>query len=239
MLEYDGGVIKTNETSLEIFASPTNENAKVEIIGNENLVLGENTITIKVTSEDGTSTKEYKVKFVREEGIIEENAIENIDNIESPSQGLKSILRDIWQTVKANSLVLLMYLVIIVEFIQILYLYNKLKKAEKGENDDIGNIDDNKDSFDKYNLKLNESKIDEKPLLDSMPQEEIETTNIENDIKQENESKFDEDIERKVRTIWDEDRPNFLEDEVSDVEPKRRRGRKKIRELIQKNSKIK
>ena len=132
-----------------------------------------------------------------------------------------------------------MYLVIIVEFIQILYLYNKLKKAEKGENDDIGNIDDNKDSFDKYNLKLNESKIDEKPLLDSMPQEEIETTNIENDIKQENESKFDEDIERKVRTIWDEDRPNFLEDEVSDVEPKRRRGRKKIRELIQKNSKIK
>ena len=72
-----------------------------------------------------------------------------------------------------------------------------------------------------------------------MPQEEIETTNIENDIKQENESKFDEDIERKVRTIWDEDRPNFLEDEVSDVEPKRRRGRKKIRELIQKNSKIK
>ena len=33
VLEYDGGVIKTNETSLEIFASPTNENAKVEIIG--------------------------------------------------------------------------------------------------------------------------------------------------------------------------------------------------------------
>ncbi len=221
VLEYDGGVIKTDETTLEIFASPTNENAKVEIIGNENLILGENVITIKVTSEDGTSTKEYKVKFVREEGVLEENAIENIDNIESPSQGFKEILKDIWATIKANSLILIMYLVIIVEFIQILYLYNKLKKVKSESDEEDISKDDS--SFEKFNIKLDESKLEDKPLLDSIPQEDETEAKLD---KVEKETSFDEEVERKVRTIWDEDRPNFLEDEIHTEETKRRRGRK-------------
>ncbi len=235
VLEYDGGVIKTNDTTLEIFASPTNENAKVEILGNENLILGENIITIKVTSEDGTSTKEYKVKFVREEGVVEEvNAIENIDNIESPTQGFKAILKDIWTTIKNNSLILLMYLVIIVEFIQILYLYNKLRKNEKNTSDDG---DKNKKSFDQFNIKLDDSKLEEKPLIESLPDEKISSLSeglseekVESEIEQPKEDSFDEEIERKVRTIWDEDRPNFLENEVKNTEiTKRRRGRTKFR----------
>ena len=229
VLEYDGGVIKTNDTTLDIFASPTNENAKVEILGNENLILGENIITIKVTSEDGTSTKEYKVKFIREEGIIEENAMEDVDNIDSPKQGIKAILKDIWQTIKENSLVLLMYLLIIVEYIQIVYLYKKLKKAENSQNNDDT---DDKKSFDQFNIKLDESKIEEKPLLESIPKEEVEslpedTSEVteESNVEQPKEDiQVDEEIERKVRTIWDEDRPNFLED-VEEETKKRRSGR--------------
>lgn len=41
-------------TSLDIKAVADDDNAKVEITGNDNLLMGENTVEIKVTAEDGT-----------------------------------------------------------------------------------------------------------------------------------------------------------------------------------------
>lgn len=45
---------------IDIKVTPSSNKSKVEIIGNDNLQVGENIITIKVTAEDGT-TKEYKI----------------------------------------------------------------------------------------------------------------------------------------------------------------------------------
>ena len=48
--------------NLEITAKANQEDATVEIIGNENFIVGENTITILLTSADGTKTATYQIK---------------------------------------------------------------------------------------------------------------------------------------------------------------------------------
>ena len=191
ILEYNGGTIKTDETTLQIYAYPTNENSKVEIIGNENLILGENIITIKVTSEDETSTKEYKISFIREEGVTQTQALADVDN--NNDIGIKSILKDILSVIKQNALLLLMYLLVIVEFIQILYLYKELRKRDTVEVKD-------ESTFSKYNISLDHDKKDEPKYI-------------------EDSSSIESEGESKIRTIWDEDKPDF---NVTDS--KRRRG---------------
>lgn len=50
--------------NLDITATANQEDATIEIIGNENLIEGENTITILLTSADGEETATYQIKAV-------------------------------------------------------------------------------------------------------------------------------------------------------------------------------
>ena len=50
---------------LEITAKPTNENAKVNIEGNNKLIVGKNTIKITVSSEDESKTEDYQILVTR------------------------------------------------------------------------------------------------------------------------------------------------------------------------------
>lgn len=130
VLEYDLGKIEFNIDKLNILTFTKNENAKVEIIGNENLKVGENEIKIIVTAEDGVTKKEYKLKVTKnEENIDEENALKNTER--SSSQKFKDFMENIWLSVKANALLVLMYCFIVVEFIQIVYLYKQLNKKDE------------------------------------------------------------------------------------------------------------
>lgn len=86
IVNYDVEV--SNETnSLNIFAVPENENAKVEIMGNEELKEGENLIKITVTGENGVSKKIYQINAKKrnqeEEEIYEEEQKENKEKLES------------------------------------------------------------------------------------------------------------------------------------------------------------
>ncbi len=63
--EYDLTVGEDVE-SIEINAVPDDDTAEVEITGNENLLMGMNTVEIKVTSEDGTE-KTYTINVTRGE----------------------------------------------------------------------------------------------------------------------------------------------------------------------------
>ncbi len=54
-----------NITSLEITPKTTNENATFEISGNDKFIVGKNTVNIKVTAEDGTTTKTYSIIVTR------------------------------------------------------------------------------------------------------------------------------------------------------------------------------
>ena len=56
LVEYEGYI-----ESLDITAIPENENAKVEILDNNNFSSTLHIVTIKVTAEDGITTKEYKL----------------------------------------------------------------------------------------------------------------------------------------------------------------------------------
>lgn len=59
--EYKINVLDPNITKLDISAVANAENAKVEITGNTNLIKGENTIIITVTSEDGKEKVVYQI----------------------------------------------------------------------------------------------------------------------------------------------------------------------------------
>lgn len=51
--------------SIKVLAIPQNIKAKVEISGNENLLIGNNQITIKVTAENGKSFRRYYINAYR------------------------------------------------------------------------------------------------------------------------------------------------------------------------------
>ena len=57
--------VKSDVTSLDIKAIPEDSRARVEITGNEKFKKGNNTVTITVTAEDG-STREYKINVNKE-----------------------------------------------------------------------------------------------------------------------------------------------------------------------------
>ncbi|MDO4282578.1 MAG: cadherin-like beta sandwich domain-containing protein [Clostridia bacterium] len=130
VFEYDLGEIEFNIDKLNILTFPKNENAKVEVIGNENLKEGENEIKIIVTAEDGTTTKEYILKVTKKAEVVETNALENV-NERSSSQKFKDFMGNLWLSIKANALLVLMYIFIVVEFVQIVYLYKQLNKRDE------------------------------------------------------------------------------------------------------------
>ena len=137
--EYVGSKIKYTE-KLNVFVYTLAEEATYEIIGNENLKEGKNTVKIIVTSKDKTNKKEYIVTFemlAKEEedalktiSVYTENKSQN-----SSSDGNKNYL---WEAVKDNSTIILLYLLALVEFGQVIYLYVELKRVNP--------------DFDRYNV---------------------------------------------------------------------------------------
>lgn len=150
VLEYDCGIVGKSIESLKILAFGENENVKIEITGNESLIEGDNEIKVKVTSEDGTTSKEYKVKVKKDSSIVEEEKIEEINLLEDIENNgnNKSFLKRWFNKVKNNALIIIMEIMIIVEFIEIVYLYRRQDKNK------------NKEKI-KYNLNNDDNKKDE------------------------------------------------------------------------------
>ena len=63
--EYRITILDANVNSVDILASASQTDAKVEISGNKNLKDGENVVVVKVTSADGTITNTYKIIVTR------------------------------------------------------------------------------------------------------------------------------------------------------------------------------
>ena len=130
--EYKGSKMKYTE-SLNILPYTVSEKATYDIIGNENLKEGENTITVKVTSWDKTSTTEYKVTFEmmsKEETnslqVVNPYAEMEPEVKKDDDDGLKSF----GELVMENSTIILLYLLALVEFAQVIYLYVQLKNVD-------------------------------------------------------------------------------------------------------------
>lgn len=67
-------IANTSIDNLEVTAIPENSKSTVTVTGNNNLKLGENTIDIKVESEDKTKTSIYKIYVTRTDNIDAANA---------------------------------------------------------------------------------------------------------------------------------------------------------------------
>ena len=67
-------IANTSIDNLEVTAIPENSKSTVTVIGNNNLKLGENTIDIKIESEDKTKTSIYKIYVTRTDNIDAANA---------------------------------------------------------------------------------------------------------------------------------------------------------------------
>lgn len=78
--------VKNNITGLDVTAIPNNDKAKVTISGNKNWKEGTNTVTIKVTAEDG-SVNNYIINVERESS----NSNKNNQTIKSSDNYLKSL----------------------------------------------------------------------------------------------------------------------------------------------------
>ncbi len=132
-LEYDIGTVASDVNKLTVLAYAQKENAKVEIIGNDALAEGENIIKIKVTAEDGKTTKEYIVKVNKEAKIAEvANTYTEVNSLKKndPSKTEK-VLTGIWSYLKRFWLVISLAAICLLEFGQIVYLYRKIAKLKR------------------------------------------------------------------------------------------------------------
>lgn len=134
IFEYDLGTINSEIQKLDISAFPVNEKAKVDILGNDYLAVGENNIKIIVTSENSKIQKTYNLKVIKQEASkladmdanMESNKWENKSSIGNTFSVMGEILKE-----KAS--IILLYIFVWIEFLQVVYLYEKLKKYEEKE----------------------------------------------------------------------------------------------------------
>ena len=137
-LVYDLGTIPFGIEKFNVAAISQDRDAKVEIIGADKIVeSGEGEFIVKVTAPDGTTTKEYKVKYLVKAATDEEKSqkdmqdyLKDVQDSKSKKEVIVSYLKYIWAAIKSNYLLVIMYLVIIIQFIVILVLAHKLKKAK-------------------------------------------------------------------------------------------------------------
>lgn len=141
IFEYDCGTVGKSVETLKILAFGENENVKIDITGNDKLSEGDNKIIVKVTSEDGTTTKEYVITVKKNSNIVEDNNIEEINALQDTDND-NNFFNKLFKKIKNNWLVCLMYTVILVQFIEIVYLYKNQnsKKDTKGNKETKDNI---------------------------------------------------------------------------------------------------
>ncbi len=174
LLEYKVNILDVNVNSLNISAVANDEEAKVEISGNTSIKQGENTITIKVTSKDGTETITYKII-----------AIKNIAET----------------TTKNDNLILYggigIIVVLVIAIITIIIVSKKKSKQETTEQED-SNYDDLYGYSSKNSKIVSESDQTNKINEDELPNDDISEKNeYENKDTQNNQIDSNQNIEDK------------------------------------------
>ena len=118
-----------NLESLDIEAIPENQNAKVEIIGNENLKEVTQNIQIKVTAEDGQTVKTYYLTAKKAEGQVENSeAVGEETNVEPRTTQNEENSKN------RNEIIIYGIGIISLGLIIIFIIFIIKKKGEKNEN---------------------------------------------------------------------------------------------------------
>lgn len=161
-LDYTASVPYEVE-NLEINATAADENAKVEIKGNNNLKVGENVITITVTpTDEENEIKIYNITVIREEYVSEEPTSEFVPGAIDK---------------KDNSNIILIILIVLVSLTIIgvaayLIFFNKKKNKKDKVDINVDQVDDKTEELEEL------PKVKETSVIDSAF-EEKEPTSVE------------------------------------------------------------
>ena len=161
-LDYTASVPYEVE-NLEINATAADENAKVEIKGNNNLKVGENVITITVTpTDEENEIKIYNITVIREEYVSEEPTSEFVPGAIDK---------------KDNSNIILIILIVLVSLTIIgvaayLMFFNKKKNKKDKLDKNVDQVDDKTEELEEL------PKVKETSIIDSAF-EEKEPTSVE------------------------------------------------------------
>ena len=161
-LDYTASVPYEVE-NLEINATSADENAKVEIKGNNNLKVGENVITITVTpTDEENEIKIYNITVIREEYVSEEPTSEFVPGTIDK---------------KDNSNIILIILIVLVSLTIIgiaayLIFFNKKKNKKDKLDKNVDQVDDKTEELEEL------PKVKETSIIDSTF-EEKEPTSVE------------------------------------------------------------
>ena len=126
VLEYSIGEILSTQQAINVVAATKDPEATIEIIGANTLAkVGEGEIIVKVVAPDGVTQKEYRIKYMVKEATIEDEAeqemkeyLKDIQNNKSNKEVAIAYIKYIWAAIKKNYLLVLMYLLILIEFIK-------------------------------------------------------------------------------------------------------------------------
>lgn len=128
--EYTLSEVDSNINKLNISIFPENSNATFEIQGADELKVGENKIKIIVTAEDKKTTKEYFLNVVKKEEpvvevigpVVEDNSYAEVES-DGPLNTIKTSME--------FQLLILVYILAVVEFLEILYLFFQLREKKE------------------------------------------------------------------------------------------------------------
>lgn len=128
--EYIGSKMKYVQ-SLNVLPYTVSEQATYEVIDNENLKEGTNTIKIRVTSADKTSTVEYKVTFemMSQEETDALQVVSPYVDVSPEQRPQSTSLKSFKEILIENATIILLYILALIEFGQVVYLYVQLKNV--------------------------------------------------------------------------------------------------------------
>lgn len=236
VLEYKLEDITNNIDKLDIVAIAKSDKAKVEITGNDKLVSGENIINIKVTAEDGVTTKNYTIKVnkIVEAITVSDPTDDDIVTINQDEQDAytdldttKKSLFNLDENAKRSALDMLLIAIALVEFAQLVYLYIENKKLKKDNFLDHyskelknGNNLDSKGDDGKYTETRRRARASVSESLNNIGIPPVNETGIVNDEPsiesiEEETLNSNEDIETQITEENIENYNNFDKDDIS------------------------
>ena len=185
VLEYNIGEILSTQQVINVVAATKDPEATIEIIGANTLAkVGEGEIIIKVVAPDGVTQKEYRIKYMVKEATIEDEAeqemkeyLKDIQNNKSNKEVAIAYIKYIWAAIKKNYLLVLMYLLILIEFINIVALRKKVKKLSNEDEED-GPDDTPPSEKEILKVEIKEDKSMEEQLEPTTTTENMQTMQI-------------------------------------------------------------
>lgn len=135
---------------LEIITKASSEDATVEVVGNTNLKIGENLITVMVKSADGETTKTYQITATKNEPVVETSATANDTLMNTVVSGIENNL-EVKKKLGRIGLIAVAAIIAVI-LLGIIVIMNTKKK----EDNDFGeeNIKPKKNKFGKEDFRV-------------------------------------------------------------------------------------